>query len=47
MQSFPLKYYWARTVVLAQGLEFESVWVHAERIFDYNQLVRASVGAGG
>ena len=39
VQSFPLKYFWARTVVLSQGLEFDKVWVHADRIFDFNQLV--------
>ena len=42
VQSFPLKYFWARTVVLSQGLEFDLVWVHADKLFDFNQLVYCS-----
>lgn len=47
VQSFPLKYFWARTIMLSQGLEFENLWVHAERIFDYNQFYTAVTRARG
>ena len=47
VESFPLKYFWARTIMLSQGLEFENLWVHAERIFDYNQFYTAVTRARG
>lgn len=47
VESFPLKYFWARTIMLSQGLEFDKLWVHAERIFDYNQLYTAVTRARG